>query len=497
VEDGSANRHARGWTIAVALVVLLVAFALRVNGLTAGGLHLDEGYSLIQSERSVIDIFALNRFDANPPFYILTLHLWRTLFGDGEWALKSLGMMAGVVGVAAIGLAARVRFGVTAGLAAAWFVALNAFHLQQSQEIRGYSLLLAAVALADFAFVRWFETGSRRALFGFALATFYAVNVHHFAWGFALVQMGSVLIRPRSEAQRRDIARVLLGVVVLSLPMLASFAIHLVVHQSQSWIPLRGLDGLLGVLGEIAGRDAFAVLAGLLALLGGVGAAFPKQRLAALGSFVSPELETDRVRAVAVPALQLTLPVVLFVGSYLLFPMLLARYCVITILPLGVLVGAGAAALRPRLLLLIACAALLVLARGPIVAEYANELRLADQQRWSEIVRDEYREGDVVLYTDKYVFVPAIALHPPEMHEYLMPRLEGRNVSTVLEHYTVRTVRREPLRPGEFERAWIVKRPNEPLDRVLRDPMLAGTRPRLIRRVRETEIYLFALPASR
>ncbi len=474
------------------LAIVVVAFALRVNGLTAGGLHLDEGYSLIQSERSVVDILALSRFDANPPFYILTLHLWRTLFGDGEWALKSLAMIAGVVGVGAIGLAARVRFGVTAGLAAAWFVALNAFHLQQSQEIRGYSLLLAAVALADFAFVRWFETGSRRALLGFALATFYAVNVHHFAWAFALIQIGSVLAWPRDEAQRKDIARVLLGVVVCSLPMLASFAVHLVVHQSQSWIPLRGLEALVGVLGEIAGRDMFAVAAGLLALLGCVGGALSEQGRAAVATVVSPELETDRVRAVAVPTLQLSLPVVLFIGSYLLFPMLLARYCVIAILPLGVLVGAGAAGLRPRVLVLIACAALLVLARGPITAEYANELRLAHQQRWSEIVRDEYREGDVVLYTDKYIFVPAIALHPTAMHEYLMPPLEGRNVSTVLRHYTARTVRREPLRPGELERVWIVKRPNEPLEHVLRDPMLRGVKLRLIRRIPDTEIYLFA-----
>ncbi|MCP4040016.1 MAG: hypothetical protein GY733_23935, partial [bacterium] len=208
-EPGS-QAGAREWF--AILCIVAVAFALRAHGLTAGGLHLDEGYSLIQSERSVVDIFVLNRFDANPPFYILTLHLWRLAFGDSEWALKSLAMFAAVAGVFAVWLAARERFGAVAGLGAAWFVALNAFHIHHAQEIRGYSLLFAAVALADFAFVRWLRAGDRWALTGWGLASFYAVNVHHFAWYFVVVQVASVVFWPRQPAQRRTLGFALAGV---------------------------------------------------------------------------------------------------------------------------------------------------------------------------------------------------------------------------------------------------------------------------------------------
>ncbi len=478
--------------IALALIIVAAALALRASGLTDGGLHLDEGYSLIQSERSVFDIFALNRFDANPPFYILTLHFWRALFGDGEWALKSLAMCAGLVGVGAIGLAARERFGAIAGLAAAGFVAFNAFHLQQSQEIRGYGLLLAAVALADLAFVRWFKTGSRRALLGFGLATFYAVNVHHFAWAFAGIQIGSAFLWPREEGQRKVLGVALAAIAVASLPMLVSFGIHLVVHQSQTWIPLRGFDHLVSVYADVAGRGVFAGLAGLLALLGLLAGVLPPVHRERFAFFCEANLETDRVRALGIPFAQLLLPLVLFAGSHLLFPMLLARYCVIAILPMAVLVGAGVAALRPRALAAVVGVALVVFSRDPILAEYEHEKRLAARQVWGEIVAREYREGDVVLYTDKYIFVPAIALHPPEWEEYLMPPLEGRNVSGVLQHYTSRTVRRSPLKPGDYARIFIVKREGEPMDRVLRDPILAGIALRPVRRFPDSEVYLFA-----
>ena len=96
--------------IAVA-AVLAVATVLRVYGLTAGGFHIDEGYSLIQSERDLVDIFLLNRFDANPPFYIATLHIWRGFWGDEEFALKSLGVLGGILGVLGVWLAGAGTLG--------------------------------------------------------------------------------------------------------------------------------------------------------------------------------------------------------------------------------------------------------------------------------------------------------------------------------------------------------------------------------------------------
>ena len=69
--------------------VLLLATAVRVHDLSLGGLWLDEGYSLLQSERGFSDILALRRYDANPPLYLLMLHGWRALFGPSVLAAQA------------------------------------------------------------------------------------------------------------------------------------------------------------------------------------------------------------------------------------------------------------------------------------------------------------------------------------------------------------------------------------------------------------------------
>ncbi len=485
----------RDW-VEVAIIVAAAAL-MRGYGLTAGGLHLDEGYSLIQSERSLFEIFSLNRFDANPPFFIVSLHIWRAVFGDSELALKSLAMVAGVLGAAAVWLAARERFGRVAGVAAGLMVALNSFHIHHSQEIRGYSLLFAAVALADYYFVHWERTGERRSLLSWSVLSWFAVNTHHFAWYFVGLHVLSAILRSGSGEKRKPMLVALACTALASTPMLASFVIHLTVHQSQSWIPLRPFENVVVILGAVGGRPPVAWLVFGLALLGVIACALPVRSIRAVEFILKPPLLGDRLHDLAVPLLQLLLPLLLWVGSHALFPMLLSRYCLIALLPLAVLAGCGVACLRPRFSWVVVAFVFLGLSRAPLETLYRGEQRFAYLQRWAEVVRDEYREGDVVVYTDKHMFVPSIAMHPAEMHEYLLPELVGPNRSSVLAHYTAREVRRPPLEPGEYKRLWLVKRKGDAMGNVLRDRWLGNVSLRLIRRVPRSEVYLFALGGSR
>lgn len=473
--------------------ILVGAAVARGHGLTDGGLSLDEGYSLIQSERSLLDIFLLNRFDANPPLYLVTLHVWRAMFDDLEFAGKFLAMVAGVLGVFGVWLAARERFGPSAGIAASTIVAANAFHIHHSQEIRGYSLLFAAVAFADYFLVRWDNRGGSRALLLWSIASWFAVNIHHFAWYFVMLQAASVMLW-RGEPERRKPIFVALGCVVLaSSPMLASFVIHLTVHQSQNWIPLRPFDNLIVILGAIGGRPPVAWGVWGMALLGLIACALASRSIRPLAFLLKPPLPSDRARYFVVPLLQLLLPVLLWVGSHALFPMLLSRYCLIAVLPLAVLAGAGIASLRSRLVMGILAIVFLAGSKAPFERLREDERKLAYLQAWGEIIESEYRDGDVVLYTDKHSFVPSIALHPVEMDEYLLPELVGANRSPVLTHYTDREVRRPPLEPGDYRRLWLVKRKGEAISHLLRDKWLARVSPELIRRVPNSEIYLFRL----
>lgn len=474
--NGAQTRAARGpaalariagrdWLALASLLVL--AAAIRIPDLGAGGIWLDEGYSLLQSERSLGAILALRTHDANPPLYVLVLHVWRTVFGPGPLAAKSLSLVAGLLGVALVWLAARARFGSRAAFCAGLIVALSRFHVHYSQEIRGYALLFALVAAADLCFVRWEAGGRRRDLCGWVLAGLAAVLTHTFAWWVLLVQAALA-------TRRRTALLALAGVFVASSPTLLALYQHLTTFKTQSWIPRPDLDTLLQALWVLGGCGPIAFLVWGLALLG-------------LGGQLVPRLAATRDangtlpgwRAAAVPGLQLALPFVVFVVSLIATPMLVERYLLISLLPLACLAGAGFVALRSPLARALLIATLVVGSIQPIQDQYAQEQRSASSQEMADLVRDQYRAGDVVLYTSKWLFVPFVALHPPGMAEYLLPEISGDEYSTILLGYTARPVRRAPPERGEYTRLWLVRRPEDRPEDIAASEWFRKLEPRL------------------
>ena len=456
----------RDWLALASLLAL--AAAIRIPDLGAGGIWLDEGYSLLQSERSLGAILALRTYDANPPLYLLVLHVWRSAFGPGPLAAKSLSLVAGLLGVALVWLAARARFGSRAALCAGLIVALSRFHIHYSQEIRGYALLFALVAAADLCFVRWQAGGRRRDLCGWIVFGFAAVLTHTFAWWVLLVQ-GALATR------RRTALAALAGVLVASSPTLLALAQHVTTFKTQSWIPRPDLDALLHTLWVLGGCGPIAFLVWGLALLG-LGVRFvPRTTTAEDADGTLPGWRTA-----AVPALQLALPFVVFALSLIVTPMLVERYLLISLLPLSCLAGAGLVALRSPVAGALVIATLFVGSIQPIRDQYAQEQRSASSREMADLVRDGYRAGDVVLYTSKWVFVPFVAQHPPGMAEYLLPEITGDEYSTILLGYTSRPVRRTPPERGEYARLWLVRRPDDRPEDIAASDWFRKLEPRLV-----------------
>jgi uncharacterized membrane protein len=451
------------WLLVAGLLVL--AAALRISAVGSGAIWLDEGYSLLESERGFFDILALGRYDASPPLYVLVLHLWRTLFGPGELAAKSLSVVAGVAGVAAVWLAARARFGALAALVAGLLVALSRFHLHYSQEIRGYTLLFCAVAAADFFFVRWDAAGRKKDLFAWLACGLSAMTTHYFAWW--MLGVDTLL------ARRRRVALVAMGGLVLACtPMLATFVLHLTTYKTQAWILQPDFAALVHLLWVLGGCGPIAVLVWGLAILG-----LTTQLLPRLPALLSRDEFLPGWRTAAVPGLQLTLPFLIWIASLVAMPMLVERYLLLCLVPLACLAGAGVAALRLPAARYLLITALLVFSIPPIEQHYLA--RTPVTQELADLLRAEYRQGDVVLYTSKWNFVPIVALHPPGMEEYLLPEIKGDEYSTILLYYTSRRVRRDPPERGEYKRLWLVRRPEDVPEEIASTAWFQRLRPRL------------------
>ncbi len=135
------------------LLILAVAFVLRIYQLDGSSLWSDEGNSWALLSRSFAQIARDAAADIHPPGYYWLLKVWTMLFGTTASGMRSFSAILGVllvylvyqIGVRLPAPGAR-RQRHWAALLAALLTALNPFQIYYSQEARMYMLLTVAGA---------------------------------------------------------------------------------------------------------------------------------------------------------------------------------------------------------------------------------------------------------------------------------------------------------------------------------------------------------------
>ncbi len=82
--------------------IFLVAVAARLYGLTYHSLWFDEVMSTFWAARPAAEIWRVGVSliqDKHPPLYYLALHAWTVLFGSGDVAVRTLGVIIGALAV--------------------------------------------------------------------------------------------------------------------------------------------------------------------------------------------------------------------------------------------------------------------------------------------------------------------------------------------------------------------------------------------------------------
>jgi mannosyltransferase len=141
-------------TLVVAIFLLLItllALGLRLYRLDGQSLWYDEGFSVYLARMNLGEITERTAADIQPPLYYYLLHGWIGLFGDTEWALRSLSLLFGVFTVPLLYAAAWQLFrSRLAGLLAALLVAISPLHVWYGQEARMYTLLTFLCLLSSY-----------------------------------------------------------------------------------------------------------------------------------------------------------------------------------------------------------------------------------------------------------------------------------------------------------------------------------------------------------
>ena len=122
------------------LVIILLAFGLRVYHLDAQSLWYDEGVTADVAQRSIGELTRWTANDIQPPLYYYTVAAWGQVAGWREWSLRFPSAFFGVLTVPLLAvLAKRLIRRSSAGWLAALLAAVHPLLLYYSQEARMYA----------------------------------------------------------------------------------------------------------------------------------------------------------------------------------------------------------------------------------------------------------------------------------------------------------------------------------------------------------------------
>ncbi len=194
---------------AALLLILLLAFGLRVYRLGALAIWWDESLSVYRATRdlqtvlsNIILVQQAVTYDTLPPLYFALLHFLLRAAGTTEYALRFLSLAANVATLPLLYGLGRQWFSPRVGLVAAFLGALSPFYVSYAQEARPYTLVLFLSTLAVYALTRAFggrasnlahtSQASRGWLLVYILAAAGSLYTHYYA--VFLIPFHAVLI---------------------------------------------------------------------------------------------------------------------------------------------------------------------------------------------------------------------------------------------------------------------------------------------------------------
>jgi hypothetical protein len=226
-----ARERSRAFWIVAGLTVL--AAVLRFATLGVQSYHHDE---IVTASRVLRDGFghamdAVWFSESTPPIYYALAWAWTQLVGTGEYGLRTVSAVAGVLTVPvayAIGVELRGR---RAGLWAAALVAVNPMMLWYSQEARAYALVTLFGALSALYWLRAERGGARRDFVWWGAWSGLAIGTHYFV-AFPILAEALMLLRRRGPRRSFAGMAVLGGCAIAVAPL----AIHQMAVGHAEWI---------------------------------------------------------------------------------------------------------------------------------------------------------------------------------------------------------------------------------------------------------------------
>src|SRR5579872_5471594 len=221
--------------LAVPLLLVAGALALRLYELDHEPLWLDEGYTLLFSRLSLAKLFLVGGAHEHPPLYYLLVH---SALAFDNWYLvpRIISAVAGALAVFAVYLLGAQLRGRLTGLIAASLAAVAPFHVWYSRDARGYELAGLLVVLSYLFLFRSLDQPHRLnwALYAVCLAlSLYA----EYTTIFVLLPQTLLYLQARRRKLGRPLVLSWVGALILFLPWIGTLALDALGIAGDYWIP--------------------------------------------------------------------------------------------------------------------------------------------------------------------------------------------------------------------------------------------------------------------
>ena len=204
-ESSNRGRSQPSTLVQLSLLALItgVAAILRLHALAAKSFWFDEGVSVAIGRLDWYNFARiLWRREANMSLYYLFLRAWLH-FGGSEFRVRTLSVLFAVVSIPVLYFLGKRLFEARIGLIAAALLAVNAYHIQYSQEARTYPLMLLLCMTSSLFFLRCLADPSRGNRLIYILSSGLAVYAHFYSVLVVLAQWLSLSFLDRQQVPHK------------------------------------------------------------------------------------------------------------------------------------------------------------------------------------------------------------------------------------------------------------------------------------------------------
>jgi mannosyltransferase len=365
--------------------LLGAALFLRIVGLGTRSFWLDEAASSMLAR---VDwhtfVTAVIHRQSNMALYYALLRGWVQMGNSESWT-RFLSVIFGVAAIPVIYQLGKLVFSPKVGRIAALLLAVNAFHIEYSQEARAYSLALLLALLSCYFFLEILESPSRHTWLAYALSSILMVYAQVLG---ALLLLTQWVYAGFLRNTRKKALRVATVIAVFVSPLM--FVLLFTSDRSQlAWMNRSSGATLYGLLLNFSGNGGTVLLILEVAMF--VGSVLFRFRK-------SPVRNGLGYIFLWVWAL---LPVVLVSTINLRWPVLQARYLIVCLPAFLLLVADGLAHIRSRVAFVAAFMAVAGLSIVGVSSYFRTRTDLNHSDNWRDASRhivSEAQPTDVVLF---------------------------------------------------------------------------------------------------